>query len=314
MSNVLPISGHTAAATQTSAAGSFLSLTRRAAARAGQWRLLLLWWLALSLPALLVGLPLWRALSAQLDRSLMGPRLAGGLDMVVFFEAIIGLGDQGFAAGTLGLAGLVLTLLLSPWLTGMALTAARQSEPPTLGALLRGGLAEYGRLARMLIWGLLPLGAALGVGAGLMHWADARGAKAVLEASAEQAGQLALIASLVLYLLAQISVDAGRAQFVLQLRQRSAFKAWWRGLGALAPRAWRGVAAWLLVSLAGVVLVLLFSWLRLQWPGLIQQAFNLPAFVTWLGALLSAQVVVLAFAWMRCARLFALVEAGRNRG
>ena len=60
----------------------------RALRRMAQWRLLLAWWLVLTVPAVLVGLPVWQALSRQLDHSLLAPALARGIDPSLLAEAL----------------------------------------------------------------------------------------------------------------------------------------------------------------------------------------------------------------------------------
>ena len=57
--------------------------------------------------------------------------------------------------------GGVLMLLLSPWLAGAAVTASRTPERLGFGELVRGGIAEYGPMLRMLLWSVIPLGVAL---------------------------------------------------------------------------------------------------------------------------------------------------------
>lgn len=281
---------------------------RSAACQALQWRLLLLWWAGLCLPALMIYLPLWRTLAAALDQSMLAPRLASGFDLPLIFELMDVLVSQGPVMPMVALSGLLLTLLMSPWLTGMALTAARQSSVLGFGALLRGGLADYGRMLRMLLWALPVLGVALGVGRTLTHAAEVHATKVILQSDADLWQNLALLALAVMLLLANLTLDAGRAQFVLQLRRTSAVKAWWRGLWRLS---WRMGLAYVLLTALGLVLAAGFSWLRLQSPGLLQPLWHLPSWLAGLLALLAGQLVVLVLAWMRCARLFALTTFQR---
>ena len=58
------------------------------------------------------------------------------------------------------------------------ITAARASTRPGFAELIQGGVREYGRLLRMLLWSALPLGVAAGLGALGMHWAKDFGEKA----------------------------------------------------------------------------------------------------------------------------------------
>eukprot|EP01034_Spumella_vulgaris_P030249 gene30249-37431_t len=71
---------------------------------------------------------------------------------------------------------LVLTLLLSPLLTGAVASAARASgsgggSSPAMRDLFAGAVAEYPRMFRMLLWAVVPLGAALGFGNALQQMA-----------------------------------------------------------------------------------------------------------------------------------------------
>ena len=59
-----------------------------------------------------------------------------------------GLAQRGPAA-TSGTFAVLVYLLLLPWLTGIAMTAARSSQRLGFGALLKGGLTDYGPMARL---------------------------------------------------------------------------------------------------------------------------------------------------------------------
>lgn len=278
------------------------TLWRRAAGAALQWRLLLLWVLALSLPMLLVSLPMWRALAGQLDHSLLGATLAQGIDLPVLVEALSG-PRSGYGPAPLGLAGLVLTLLLSPWLSGTVVTAARAHRRLGLMDLAVGGVREYPRLARLLLWAALPLGIMAALGGALMNWVGERALKMTLESQADRWQLLAMLVSALLLMLAHASVDAGRARLTLQPQARSAVLAWWRGL----PLLWRGWGrAWwlyLLTTAPGLLGLLLLGLARAH-----------SSAVGWLGvplALLLGLALVAVTGWMRGARLFAMIEAGR---
>jgi hypothetical protein len=281
-----------------------LTLWRRAAGAALQWRLLLLWVLALSLPMLLVTLPMWRALAGQLDHSLLGATLAQGLDLPTLIEALGG-PRNGYAPASLGLAGLLLTLLMSPWLSGTVVTAARAHRRLGLMDLAAGGVREYPRLARLLVWAALPLGIMGALSGALFKLAGDKADAATMEVVADRWQLLALLVSALLMLLAHASLDAARARLTLQPQARSAVLAWWRGL----PLLWRGWGrAWWLYLLTTA-------------PGLIGLALLALArghssAVGWIGvpsAVLLGLALVAVTGWMRGARLFAMIEAGRVR-
>lgn len=283
-----------------------LRLIARAMGHMAQWRLLLTWWLALAVPTLLVALPVWQGLARQLNHSLLGPTLAQGLAVPLLAEALAGLfpSQAVVGLGTLGLVGLAWTLLVSPWLAAMAGAAARRPTPLAWNELLRTGLADCARMARLLVWSLCLLGLALALGAALMHWADQHAAQQVLEADAVWAYRLVQGVGALLVVLAQVSIEQARARLVLQPRLRSVVLAWWRAL----PQLWRGRSLGLFLALsllAGVV-----------WAGLtgLRLALAAPGLGHELGAVLLGQGGLLALVWLRCARLQALVDEGRQPG
>jgi hypothetical protein len=278
------------------------TLWRRAAGAALQWRLMLLWVVALGLPMLLVTLPMWRALAGLLDHSLLGATLARGTDLPSLMEAFAG-PRSGYGPAPLGAAGLLLTLLLSPWLTGTVVTAARAHRRLGLMDLAVGGLREYPRLARLLVWAVLPLGIMGGLGAALVNWAGDHALNVTLEADADRWQMLAMGISALLLLLAHASLDAARARLALQPQARSAVLAWWRGL-PLLWRGWgRGWWLYLLTTLPGVLGLALLGLARAH-----------SSAVGWVGvpaALLLGLALVAMTGWMRGARLFAMIEVGR---
>lgn len=272
------------------------------ARQALQWRLLLLWLAALALPVLLAGLPLWLLLAGLLDRSLLGAQLLKGLDLTVLIETI-GLLRTAGSTPPLLLGPVVVFLLLLPWLTGLAMAAARAPQPLGFGALFKGALGEYPRMARLWLWALLPLGLALGIGNALMHAVGEQVLKLTLESDAEWLGRAGLTVSALLLLLAHATVDAARAQLVIEPRRRSVVLAWWRATKTLVRRPGR-IALYLLLTAFGVLAAALLGVLRVQ----VQPVSGL----SFIAALLLGQLLVLVLAWMRCARLMALVAAGRR--
>jgi hypothetical protein len=270
-----------------------------AARQALQWRLLLLWLIALALPLVLASLPLWVALAGVLDHAVQGLQLVEGFELPVFVEAMRMLSERGYSPAS-GLGAVIVFVLLLPWLTGVAFTAARTSAPQGFAALLKGGLTEYWRMARLWLWALVPLGLAAGAGAGLLHLAKEQALTMTLEADADRLTRAAIAIGALLLLLAHASIDAARAQLVLEPRRRSVVLAWWRATRLLVRRPGR-ILLYGLVTAVGLLLAALLGWLRIQVPPV-----TTPGFVA---ALLLGQLLVLALAWMRCTRLFALVAA-----
>ncbi len=227
------------------ASGSF----RRAFARAAGWRLLLIFAVASAVPALLAALPVWSFLSAQLDHALHAAALARALDAsalgdLLHAQAAV---PGGAAALPTGLAaGALAAFLLAPVHAGAVLAAARTGEPMPLRELLRGAGEHYGRLLRLALVGLLPLGLAGALSAAVLRLARHAGERAVTEAAARQAHLAALGAAALLVWLAHLTLDAGRAQLAVRPSRSSALLAWGAGLRLLLRRplaaGWLGLA------------------------------------------------------------------------
>jgi hypothetical protein len=265
-----------------------------------QWRLLLWWAVLLLLPTVVAALPVWELLSASLDHSVYAARLAERLDMIAYADIMHAARDQyASALGAGSLVALVLTLLLSPLLAGMALAAARAPEPLASGALLAAGAQCYPRLARMLAWSVVPLGVAVMVGSSAHHLAGQVAETARLEADAERAAHLATLATVLLLLLAHATIDVGRAMLAADRRRTSAIGAWWRGCRQLARRPLALLGTYLGITAAGLALAAMLAFARVHVPAL--------GTVGTAGAVVLAQLVVLVLGWMRMARLFALV-------
>ena len=270
------------------------------AARAAlQWRLLLWWAVLLLQPTVVAALPVWELLSASLDHSVYAARLAERLDMIAYADIMHGAREHyAPALGAGSLVALVLTLLLSPLLAGMALAAARVPEPLASGALLGAGAHAWPRMARMLAWSIVPLGVAGLLGSSAHHWAARSAETALLETDAERAAHLALLATVVLLVLAHATVDIGRAMLAADRRRTSAIGAWWRGCGQLARRPLALLGTWLGITAAGLALAAVLAFARVHVPAL--------GMAGTIGAVVLAQLVVLVLGWMRMARLFAL--------
>jgi hypothetical protein len=289
--------------TPAKAATGRLALPLRAARCALQWRLLLLWTGVLLLPALVAALPVWQLLSANLDHTVQAAALATRLDLVALADIVGAFARSGAAAGNGGLLALVLTLLLSPLLSGMTIAAARSPQQLGFGGLVAGGVLEYARLFRMMVWALVPIGLAAvlaGFAMGAAHHYEQR---AILESDASNASLAAIVFAAVVVLLANASLDAGRAMLAIDRRRKSAVRAWWDGCKLMnrRPLAWLGV--WLGISVPGMALAALLGVARINVPALGLGGF--------LGAFALTQLAVAAVAWMRGARLVALMELAR---
>lgn len=276
------------------------------AARAAlQWRLLLLWLAGLLLPAALLSLPVGLTLSAQLDHSVQAPALARALDLVALADLGTDFQRNEKTLTAIGAAAVVLTLLLSPLLTGAAVVAARAPRRLPIRELLAGGAAQYPRMLRMLAWAAVLLGATGLLAGRLGDAANEHMDKAIAWGDAQPWQVAATVAAALLLLLAHLTLDTGRAALAIDLRRTSAVKAWWRGLALLRRRPGGVLLAWAVPTVAGLLLAALLAWGRLHVP-----AIGIPGT---LGAVLLAQLIVLVLAWMRMARLFALVALAREQ-
>ena len=284
-------------------------VARHATQVALQWRLLLLWAAATLVPTALLAWPFWATLAGQLDRSLYAAQWAKQLDAMVVADLGSKLMENAAALSQAGLTALVLTLLLSPLLNGAIVAAARAKEPLKFVPLLQKGLQDYGRMARMLVWTLVLLGLAGAASSGLFHLAGDYADKAILESNATLASRAALIVTALVFLLVHLSVDAGRAQLAIYPGRTSAVKAWWRACKMVKARFWGTLGFYAGFTLAGGVLAVAITALRVALP-------QLGAFWFILGVVL-AELAVLAIGWMRITRLVALVDlaqARRNAG
>ena len=289
---------------KSATAGPVFSLLPRAGRAALQWRLLLLWAGCLLVPAALMALPLWRVLAGSFDHSVHAAALAQEVDLSAVADLMANYGRTGAAFPIAAAEALVLTLMLSPLLSGMAMSAARAAQPQGFGALIAGGLQEYPRMARMLLVALIPLGLVAGLGAIAMAAASRYGDKATLQSAADTARLVAMLVVFLLFALAHSTLDAGRAALALDRRRRSAAAAWWEGFKLVNRRPLLTLALYLPITLAGLALAALLSVARIHLPPVSAAGF--------IGAFVLTQLIVMVFAWMRTARLFAMVELTRS--
>jgi hypothetical protein len=282
------------------------AIVAAASAAARQWRLLLLWVLLSLLPAAILALPFLRLLGASFDYSMYAPALAKELDLVALADVANNYVRNGMSVPLAGLQAVILTLLLSPLLTGMVIAAGRAEQRLGFGALLAGGVQEYMRLARMLLVAVLPLGAAAAIGGMAGGMADRYNETAMTASSAAMASLIAAIVMAVLLVLAHATIDGGRAILALDRRRRSAFKAWWQGCKLLLRHPLRLLGAYIPITLVGLLLAAALTLGRLHMAG-----FDTPRFAA---AFIVTQLIIAVLAWMRTARLFALMAVAREHG
>lgn len=269
-----------------------------------QWRLLLLWALLLLLPSLIAALPLWSWLSGKFDHTLQADAIAAGFHDIAMSDVLSQLGDVGNLLTVSSIVGIVVALLLGPWLTGMTIASIRAGHRLGFAALLQQGLGEYGRMLRMSIWMLFPVGVAIALGSMAMKMADKHTEQAILQSQVDSAGNIALVVLALLFVLAHASVEAGRGVLGANPALRSVLRAWWRGLKLLLRRPLATLVVYLGTAVLGYGLALGFIALRVQ--------TSAASWLGFAGGLLLTQLIVVALAWGRNARLYGMANLARH--
>jgi hypothetical protein len=281
-----------------------LGAAARAPLMAMQWRLLLLWVLLLLLPTAVVSLPLWRALSGLLDHSVHAQAWAVQFSPLMFGDTMSALSDSAGWFNGVALLGLLLTVLLSPFLNGMVIGSGRAGRVLGFSHLLQCGIVEYGRMFRLMLWSILPYAVMAALIGFVLHAVDGIDRKAVLESQVDRASHIAIGVAVLLFVLAQAIVESGRAAFIADSSLRSATRAFGRGFMQLLRRPFSTLLCYLLISLIGYAIALALGVGRVHTPALGVGGLVL--------AVLLAQLVVLVLGWVRVARLFALAEVARS--
>lgn len=263
-----------------------------------QWRLWLLWIAATVLCTLIAALPVWTWLAAQLSHSVHASDIASGnAPMLLLDAAMARQAPLPLLMGNMWLGG-VLMLLLSPWLAAAAATASRAPTRLGFGDLVRGGLAGYGPMLRLLLWSAIPLGLALLVMSLILNGNEKAHEHAVVASEEDFGRNLGLFVGAALFVVAHAGIEAGRGWLAADGRLRSALKAWWRGMTLLRRRP----VAVLGMYLVPTVLALGASALLLMLRPLVGGA-SVAGFVA---AWLLTCAVTTALAWGRVARLFGM--------
>lgn len=277
----------------------------RAARAALQWRLVLLWVVLMLIPTAILTMPLWTVMTTGLDHSVHAAAFAKQLDMTVFADLMSLHGKHVEAFNLAAIMALVSTLLLSPLLTGMAATASRAPDRLGVGALVAGGLAEYPRMLRMLIWSIFPLGLAVAAGGAAMDAVDKQLDQAIVAADVDLLNYAAIAGAALLFAFAHATLDAGRAALTIERRRTSAVKAWWSGLKMVVRQPVASLGVYFVISLVGLSIAAALTVARINVAG-----WNAGMFVA---ALVLVQLTVAVLGWMRSARLFAMVELARSQ-
>ncbi|HET7662093.1 MAG TPA: hypothetical protein VFK31_00505 [Rhodanobacteraceae bacterium] len=263
-----------------------------------QWRVMLIWIVLMALPTAIAALPVGHALGALLDHSVHSNALAHKFDGLLMGDAIMSLMRHNAGLGGAYSAAFIVTLLLSPFLTSVVVTAVRSMRQATLGELMHGGLHQYWRMLRLMLWSLIPYGIAFGVGNFASGMASAHAQTAVLQSVADRGDLIAKIVLLALVVLAHAIMESSRAQFAADESLRSATRAFGRGIGMLVRRPLATLGLYLGTSIVGYALVVLVGMLRIR-----TDAVGVGGYIL---AIALAQLIVVILAWQRTARISAL--------
>jgi hypothetical protein len=267
------------------------------------WRIIFVWIGVILIPTVALSVPLGSWLSAQLDHSAYAGAWAQAFNVTAVRELVVNATEAAPVLQGALVISLLLTLLFSPFLTGMVIASAREAQALRFVALLQGGVREYGRMLRTLLWSVVPLGVAGAIGAWALHVADKRAEAAIFESQASREHVLAAIVLSALLIAAHVTVEAGRAQFALDIHRRSAVKAWWRGVRLVFARPVVSLGLYILITAVGLSLVALFGIARVNSPHASFSGFLLSLTLT--------ELIAAATIWMRIARLLALVQIAR---
>ena len=268
-----------------------------------QWRLLLLWMLIMLIPATVVALPLWRMLGGVMDSSVHSAEWAQHFNDLMFTDVVLNLFEHPQWLGATMLLGVLLSLLISPFLDGMIVGSGRAGRRLGFGGLLQNGFVEYGRMFRVMLWSLLLYAVLVGVFALASHLVEKHADKAVLESQVDTYHSIAHWVLLIVFVLVQSIVESMRSAFIADTGLRSATRAFGRGFRQLFRRPLPTLLFYLVVTLIGLLVAAVFSVMRIH-----VTAFGFGLLI----ALVLGQLIVIAIGWMRTARLFALAEVARS--
>lgn len=263
-----------------------------------QWRVMLIWIVLMALPTAIAAMPMGHALSALLDHSVYADALAHKFDGLLMGDAITSAMRHNTGLGGAYSMAFIVTLLLSPFLTGVVVTAVRSVRYATLGELMHGGLRQYWRMLRLMLWSLIPYGIAFVIGSIAFRMASTHAQTAVLESVADHGYLAAKIILVVLVVLAHAIMESSRAQVAADESLRSATRAFGRGIMMLLRRPLATLGLYLGTSIVGYALVVLVGMLRIR-----TDAAGVGGYIV---AILLAQLIVVILAWQRTARISAL--------
>ena len=278
-------------------------LWRRSFKQAAQWRLLTVWLLGLLAAASAALIPIASVLGDALDHVPRAKSLVAVLDAPAAADLVRIFGESAptLRPGLLAMA--VLAFFIAPLLASAAVGVARSAEPPRFPALLGLAGEGYGRMLRLSIVGLIPLGLAGALAGALSNAATKRGAELFTETAASNGSRAALIASAVLIFAAHLLLDLSRGTFAAQPERRSAFRALWHAARVLVRRPLQVIG----MGFAGLLASLLIAAVLVALRQRIVQSSG----ATVLLAFVVSQLSLAAIGWGRAARIIGFTELVR---
>jgi hypothetical protein len=276
--------------------------------RATRWRLLVLLAILSAIPAALATLPVWQFLSEALDHAPRAALLAAGLDASLLPDLAQLAADTGAGAAIRGgfLSALVVALLLGPIGAGATLAEAGSDHALKVRPLLTGAGRFYGRMFRTAVVAVLPLGLAGLAIAGVGKLARLSAEKAVTEAAAASQVRGSVAVGLVIFFLAHLTLDAGRARFAARPERKSALLAWFAGAWLVLRHPIHAVAIGLAGLAAGPLTALGVMAIRERLPAGPRGSL--------VAGVLLAQVAAAAVGWGRAVRIAGLTRLARDHG
>ncbi|MGO8994483.1 MAG: hypothetical protein ACLQVI_14285 [Polyangiaceae bacterium] len=278
---------------------------RSALGHGAQWRYLLLFLVAMALPAAFAFGPIALFLQTLFDHSPRFAELTSKLDSPALTEVVRQMSEPAGSGIMPGFHHAFLAaVLLSPALAGAAAVLARSDEPSDIRALLGGAGEFFPRMLRMVIAASIPFGVAAGLGALAFHFAEKVEEGAVLESTASNATNFAMAITALLVWLAHVTVEAGRAHLAAEPERTSALVAWWSGVRLAVRRPAQVFGLCLMTTVVAVGLALVLNAVRYR---ITQSGGGSIALAFVLG-----QLGVVAIAWGRSSRLSGLVAVIRE--
>jgi hypothetical protein len=280
-------------------------LLRRALWRGAHPRLLAVWWASLLVPGAVAALPLVAFFDRHLGRSTRAATLLARLDGAALLDLARLLPENGSAESIgFGLTSAVLVLLLSaPFAAGVVVAAAQTDERLDLRRLCAAAASLYGRMLRTFLCGMVPLGLACALAAGAFALANHANERVISETVADRNWLLASLPSLLFLFVAQMLVDAARAQFAVDPSRRSALLALWSATKLSMRRPLRVLS----IGTCGALVAVLAASSCMALRQKLEQKNALMVVLAWL----LAQAAQGSIGWGRNTRILALADLSR---